>query len=338
MEEQKKHPSPFDSIMVTPELVDELASRDLLNLKAKNHAFSLLYPHRNWRELAEHFLMCIGCILILAGIIYFFAFNWSKITPHLKFGIIEIALTIAIGLTYFKGLKNLTGKVLLTTASILVGVFLAVFGQIYQTGADVYSLFMIWSGLIFPWVIISEFTTLWAIWLLIVNISICLFWFQNIPQASSMYYIFLISLIAFNSAFAALREHFVKRKHHWLNSTWSQTAMVIAVLFYSSNACITFIGYDDVPIVLTLAGVLGVVAHIIMFHTYLHRIPNILPLTITMFSTVLIVEFAVVKIFDVYETHPDFCLLILGFVTLILLILSIKILTKCIKIIEAKNV
>ena len=60
----------------------------------------------------------------------------------------------------------------------MVGVLLAVFGQIYQTGADAYELFMGWTALIFGWVLISKFAGLCFFWLIVVNATIMLYFGQ----------------------------------------------------------------------------------------------------------------------------------------------------------------
>ena len=44
----------------------------------------------------------------------------------------------------------------LIAASVLVGVLLAVIGQVYHTGADAYSLFAAWTLLILPWTLASR--------------------------------------------------------------------------------------------------------------------------------------------------------------------------------------
>jgi uncharacterized membrane protein len=44
-----------------------------------------------------------------------------------------------------------------------VGVLQAVFGQIYETGADSYVLFLIWALLIIGWVAIGGYAPLWLL-------------------------------------------------------------------------------------------------------------------------------------------------------------------------------
>ena len=105
-------------------------------------------------------LLLFGSALVLAGIIFFFAYNWAAMGKFLKFGLIEAGIIVCIVASHLRGRTDLSGKVLLLSGAVLVGVLLAVYGQIYQTGADAYGLFICWAVLIFGWVIISEFAAL----------------------------------------------------------------------------------------------------------------------------------------------------------------------------------
>lgn len=55
-----------------------------------------------------------------------------------------------------------------------MGVFWAVFGQIYQTGADAWQLFALWAACIAPWLPIRPATALWALWVTTLNIALAL--------------------------------------------------------------------------------------------------------------------------------------------------------------------
>ena len=68
-------------------------------------------------------------------------------------------------------------------AGFLVGVLLAVYGQVYQTGADPYGLFVTWGLLIVGWALIGRQAGLWMLALVLVNLSIIFYWTQVLyPQ------------------------------------------------------------------------------------------------------------------------------------------------------------
>src|SRR5699024_11365250 len=61
---------------------------------------------------------------------------------------ISIALYVALS---FRRQFQLIRQLLLLIASIITGSLLALFGQVYQTGADTWQLFFAWAILITPW-------------------------------------------------------------------------------------------------------------------------------------------------------------------------------------------
>jgi uncharacterized membrane protein len=58
---------------------------------------------------------------------------------------------------------------------VTTGARLALFGQTYQTGADVYELFLTWTVLALPFVLAGQWSVLWAAWVLVLNVALGLF-------------------------------------------------------------------------------------------------------------------------------------------------------------------
>ena len=58
------------------------------------------------------------------------------------------------------GLDAVAGRISLFATAFLSGILLAVFGQVYQTGADPYGLFLAWALLILPWAVPNYVTAL----------------------------------------------------------------------------------------------------------------------------------------------------------------------------------
>ncbi len=139
----------------------DLFNSKLLSEEAKDEALNFQKKSLVWWYWANRILLFIGFALLLSGIVFFFAFNWAKMGIFQKFAIVEAGILTCVAGAWLRGLDEILGKVLLLSAAFFVGVFLAVFGQIYQTGADAYELFMGWSLLIAGWVVISEFAGFW---------------------------------------------------------------------------------------------------------------------------------------------------------------------------------
>lgn len=134
-----------------------------------------------WRSLLMRLLLFAGAALVLAGIVCFFAFNWQGLHRFGKFALAAAGILLcALGAGRI-GLDRTPGKVLLLAASVLVGVWLAIHGQAYPTGADAYELFRGWALLVLPWVLAARFQALWALWGLLLNLWLGLWWEQVGP-------------------------------------------------------------------------------------------------------------------------------------------------------------
>lgn len=212
-------------------LLRQLNRDGLLNDKAFTAAQSLLHPPSVWFAWASRMLLLLGSTLVLAGIIFFFAYNWAEMSRFLKFGIIETGIAGCVLAAHWRGLHQLSGKILLLSASVLVGVLLAVYGQVYQTGADAFGLFLGWAALIFAWVLIGEFAALWLLWLVLLNTGAILYWQQVGRPAHSMPYEMLcLTIAALNGMALVLREVGVRQGRIWLRNGWLRGILLLASL------------------------------------------------------------------------------------------------------------
>ncbi|MDG1433335.1 MAG: hypothetical protein P8Q41_04965 [Saprospiraceae bacterium] len=66
--------------------------------------------------------------------------------------------------------KNVNGIILLG-ARMLVGALFAVFGRIYQTGANAYDFLLGWTVFVALWVFVSNIEAMWLFLLILINIS-----------------------------------------------------------------------------------------------------------------------------------------------------------------------
>lgn len=137
-----------------------------------------------WRRHIKIALYTIGSIQILAGIMFFFAFNWDDIHKFTKLGLIAGAEIICFALWWLKGNESLSGKALGAACTFLVGVFMATFGQIYQTGADSYELFTAWALFATLFMLAGQNTAQYALWYIIINLAI----FTSMAQWISIEY------------------------------------------------------------------------------------------------------------------------------------------------------
>lgn len=115
-----------------------------------------------WRQM---FLLG-GALFFLAGVICFIAWNWGAMTPFARMALTG-ALVAGSGLgAVLLGPDTRLGQVLLLACGIAMGPMLAVFGQTYQTGAELWELFRVWTALLVLLALAGRQAGLWfAAWI-----------------------------------------------------------------------------------------------------------------------------------------------------------------------------
>ncbi len=167
-----------------------------------------------WRILLDRTLLYMAAALLASGTICFFAFNWAGLHRFGKFALVAGLLLGAMGAAWKLGLDRTSGRVALFLACILVGVWLAVFGQVYQTGADAFELFRAWALVVLPWVYRARFQPLWGFWFLLLNLWLGLWWEQAGPRQDEAVVAGSVALL--NGVAWACWEVLAKEPSRWL--------------------------------------------------------------------------------------------------------------------------
>jgi uncharacterized membrane protein len=153
--------------------------------RANDYAGFTPSPH-DWRRFLDRLLLTLGVIFVVAGVVFFFAFNWADLPRFGKFAVVQAATLIATVLAFWLRLETWGGRLALGAAAMFIGVTLAVAGQAYQTGADSYRLFMIWWLIITPWVLLSRWNVMWLMWVILANTTLSLYWWQIVGTNQDM--------------------------------------------------------------------------------------------------------------------------------------------------------
>ena len=315
--------SELDNIPATRRLVEQLYAHGKITSEARAYALELIYPERLWGLWASRLLLAVGITLMLAGVIYLFAFNWARITPAVKLFGIQAGMVACLLGAYYYSLANLSGRVLLLCASVLVGVFIAVFGQIYQTGADSYQLFATWSILIIGWTLIANFAPQWLVWLTITNLALMLWWRQVALPSKPMEDMIYTYMIALNGMALILREYLaVKKNCDWLAARWTRMALLLATLTAMLMPIVLLLVWPfDATESMLLGSAIGLIGHAAIFYLYRYRLKDMWALTTTVFSICIIAELFLVRFFWP-ESASSF--LIVGLLTLVIFTAAIK--------------
>ena len=164
--------------------IEQLLNQGTLPTEKADTAALLLdvYPSkRTWLQFFDKALLIVGGVALVLSLVFFIAYNWLYMGKLAKFALVEGALVITIALYVVLSFRRrfaFVRQLLLLIASIITGSLLALFGQVYQTGADTWQLFFGWAVLIIPWVIIARFPALWLLWLGLIN-TVTLFYIDT---------------------------------------------------------------------------------------------------------------------------------------------------------------
>jgi hypothetical protein len=120
-------------------------------------------------------LQYAGVLSLAAGVVFFIAANWSRIAVFGRFALLQVLFVALIAFSLRRPPPRFVGRTALFLAFIVAGALLALFGQTYQTGADVYELFLTWALLGLPLVIAGQWGLSSAAWVLVLNTALLLF-------------------------------------------------------------------------------------------------------------------------------------------------------------------
>jgi uncharacterized membrane protein len=204
---------------------------------------SVLPSAADWRRFLDHVLLFIGVVMVAAGAIFFFAFNWQDLGRYAKFALVEAPILASLVVAWRLGVDGIAGKATLLFASLMTGALLALVGQTYQTGADTFELFAAWAGVILPWALVARFPALWILWLALANAAVALyflafgvFWGMLFAPEKLVWLLFGV-----NTAALVVWEGLAAAGMLWLRERWS-----VRILATASGALITGLAFQDI--------------------------------------------------------------------------------------------
>ncbi len=117
--------------------------------RTAHHSAPMIAQSLTTPQMARYFGL-FGLSLIAAAFIYLIGANWLALPDVLKLSIMP-ALMLITALISLRVHHPAVVSTLHTICGLFAGLTLAAIGQVYQTGADSAWLFIIWSGLLVPW-------------------------------------------------------------------------------------------------------------------------------------------------------------------------------------------
>jgi uncharacterized membrane protein len=141
------------------------------------------------RHFAVRLLQLAGVLSLAAGVVFLIAANWSEFGVMGRFALVQFVLVVSLALALWRPPPQSLGKYAVLMAFISTGALLALFGQTYQTGADLYELFLTWAVLGLPFVIAARWSVVAGAWLVVINVALLLF-FGWRPQGGWLWAVF----------------------------------------------------------------------------------------------------------------------------------------------------
>jgi Predicted membrane protein (DUF2157) len=201
-----------------------------------------------WRAFAIRLMNGAGIAALGAGAIFFVAANWQDYGVLGRFALLQVAFAICIGAAWWKSPPHAIGTSALVLAVLLVGALLALFGQTYQTGADVFELFFYWAALALPLALAGRSGAAWAVWWTVLNVGLALYTGWQGPDHFMWRWIdarglgkplALMLPCAVNFAGAAIFLQLRRSRFELDAPRWLVRLLATFAFLYGTTACIT---------------------------------------------------------------------------------------------------
>jgi uncharacterized membrane protein len=244
---------PPDETPLTRGDLDRLHRGGVVGDESYRAALALWDGSRAWLFFAARWLTVLGAVSLLAGILFFFAWNWKDLHRFTRFAILEGGVLLAaIGAAWMLrplspssegNPRRLPGEMLLVAAAVLTGILIAVYGQVYQTGADAFQNFLGWAALILPWVLVGRSALLWVLWFAVLKTGMIFFWTQVMgPTGAAGFGILFLLLGLVVMAATLAREILAQRPaFSWLAHR--------ALRYLCTSATLTWLGISTVRLI-----------------------------------------------------------------------------------------
>jgi hypothetical protein len=188
-------------------------------------------------------------------------------------------------------------------------------------------------------VILSEFAALWAVWLVVTNIFLVLYWTQAVLPSSEQSMLIWSILASFNMVALAFREVLVARGAEWPSQHWTRLALVIPILiFLLIPTTIFFAEPHRADFGILFGAAFGLVAHAALFLAYRYRLPDVWALAAVFLSSCVIVEVMGFRILqNIFQGSDAVRLLFSGLMTIAIFTLAVSALRHLVRHMETSN-
>lgn len=136
-----------------------------------------------WADFLQKSSLSLAFLLLASAGICWIAANWAQASVFQKLAGAQTLLVALVLMTWRlvyvsganKGQKFSLSANMAGLAAVTTGGLLALVGQIYQTGADPWELFLLWAVLLIPWLVVMRTVFLAVLFAVLLNVAAALY-------------------------------------------------------------------------------------------------------------------------------------------------------------------
>ncbi|MEW5682191.1 MAG: DUF2157 domain-containing protein [Pseudomonadota bacterium] len=158
----------------------------------------------DWLAFANKLLLFVAGLLLFAALVFFFAYNWPLMHHLSKLALAGSAVLITGTAAILSTADSAIQRAALFGCSLLTGALLALIGQVYQTGADIWQLFAAWAALITLLALLSKSRASYLLWFVIIELALwryldsrSRFWLLDSAEMLSLFCLLNLLLLLF---------------------------------------------------------------------------------------------------------------------------------------------
>lgn len=194
------------------------------------------YPLTN-SSFIQH-LHIFSYVFMAVSILYLIAANWLMLPDSIQLAIPPVILFVTAWFSIKDTLSDGVRQTLHSVCGLMIGLSLAVIGQIYQTGADSYLLFLIWTLLLLPWLYRPNIG-IFALICISSQLTLFLFFKQTFWSEKFPYlYLFALNLLSLIEFWVCIKKY---RALKFIFITWFAVISIIGMIQYLSNENIPYL-------------------------------------------------------------------------------------------------
>lgn len=194
------------------------------------------YPLTN-SSFIQH-LHIFSYVFMAVSILYLIAANWFMLPNSIQLAIPPVILLVSAWFSTKDTLSDGVRQTLHSVCGLMIGLSLAVIGQVYQTGADSYLLFLIWTLLLLPWLYRPNIG-IFGLICITSQLTLFLFFKQTFWSEKFPYlYLFALNLLSLIEFWVCIKKY---RALRFVFIAWFAVISIIGMIQYLSNENIPYL-------------------------------------------------------------------------------------------------